>query len=357
MDKKTPLYDEHIALNAKMVPYAGYVLPIQYSSIQEEHMAVREKVGLFDVSHMGEFTLTGKDALANLNYLLSNDFTTLKIGKARYTTMLNEDGGIIEDLLVYRIDEEEYMLVVNAANIETDFKWIQQHTFGSIKLEDISDEVGQLALQGPNATEVLRKLTVEDQLPKAFFGFTKDVDLGGVTCLISRTGYTGSFGYEIYCKSIDTPKLWKKILEAGLDLGLLACGLGARDTLRIEGALPLYGQEMTEEITPFEAGLGFCVKMSKDDFIGKNGLLSKETPHRMRMGLKVIGRGIVRGGSDLIYGEEVVGVTTSGTHMPYLNGAYAMGLIQSRFKVGQKLFASVRGRLIEVEIVDLPFYK
>jgi len=358
MEKKTPLYDMHLALGGKMVPYAGFTLPIQYTSIEEEHLVVREKAGLFDVSHMGEILLTGKDALHTINTLLSNDFTTLKVEKARYSLMLNPNGGIMDDLLVYRLSDDEYKLVVNAANIEKDVRWIKQQLIGDTHMENISDKIGQLALQGPLSKEILKKLVKEEEIPTGFFSFIKDVKMKEANCLISQTGYTGSFGYEIYCKSEDTAMIWKQMMDVGQSMGLLPCGLGARDTLRIEAALPLYGQEMTDEISPFEADLAFAIKMNKaEDFIGKAPLTGKEQPQRMRKGLKITGRGIVRGECEVFAAGKSIGMTTSGTHMPYMNGAYAMALIDVSYQIGDVVSVSVRGRSIEAEIVSMPFYK
>lgn len=357
MEKKTPLYDTHVALGGKMVPFAGYLLPVQYSGIIEEHLAVRQAAGLFDVSHMGEFSLKGKDAARTLNEILSNDFSTLKDGRVRYSPMLNPGGGIMDDLLVYRLSEEHYWMVVNAANRDKDASWVQAHLLGDSRMEDISDEISQIALQGPRSKDILEKLAKPEELPVGYYTFKEKVSVAGVSCLISRTGYTGAFGYELYCAAEEVQALWTKLLEAGKEDGLIPCGLGARDTLRLEAGMPLYGHEMTEEITPLEAGLDFAVKMGKEDFIGKDALGRRGEPGRVRVGLKVVGRGIIREEAPLFTEGKEIGKSTSGTHLPYLKGAYAMALIDKQYREpGTLITAEVRGRKVEAEVVPLPFY-
>ncbi len=358
MEKKTALYDTHVAEGGKIVPFAGYLLPVQYSDIIAEHMAVREAAGLFDVSHMGELLLTGKDALRSINHLCSNAFDDMKDGRVRYSPMLNADGGVIDDLLVYRLAQDRYWLVVNAANREKDAQHIAQNLLGDCVMQDISDDVAQLALQGPAAKAILARLVAEEEIPKGYYTFTENAKVGGITCLISRTGYTGSFGYELYCSAGQAPALWKLLRESGASDGLIPCGLGARDTLRLEAAMPLYGHEMDDTVSPLETGLSFAVKMQKEDFIGKAALAKRGEPRRTRVGLKVVGRGIVREDATLYAGEHIVGRTTSGTHLPYLKAAYAMALVDKTCAAeGTHLFADVRGRKIEVEVVPMPFYK
>ncbi|MCL1995545.1 MAG: glycine cleavage system aminomethyltransferase GcvT [Defluviitaleaceae bacterium] len=359
MAQKTPLYDEHTKLNGKMVSFAGFSLPIQYTDITQEHMAVRNKAGIFDVSHMGELTISGKDALKTLNYVLPSDITTLAPGKVRYMPILNQNGGIVDDVLVYCFSTERYRLVVNAANIEKDESWILQNIIGDTQIKNISDTMGLIALQGPVSYEILKNLVSEEHIPKGFFSFVENAQLEEVVCLISRTGYTGSFGYEIYCNSEDTVYVWQKLMEVGTPAGLLPCGLGARDTLRMEACMPLYGQEISDDITPFEASLDFTIKMSKPtNFIGKDALEKKGAPKRIRVGLKVIGRGIVRGESKIILDEKEVGVTTSGTFMPYMNAAYAMGMVDiAHTKIGTVVDIDVRGRKVQGEVVPMPFYR
>lgn len=352
MVKKTPLYDIHLELNGKMVEYAGYYLPIQYSGIIEEHNIVRNNVGLFDVSHMGQFIIEGKDALKFINLLVSNDITNLQVNKIRYSPMLNENGGIIDDLLIYKLNEEEYMLVVNAANKEKDFKWIIDNLIDDVIVYDASDNICQIAIQGPNSEKVMKKLT--DKLPERFYSFI-EVDINGTNVLISRTGYTGEDGFELYFDSNEGINMYKKLLKAGKEFEIKPCGLGCRDTLRLEASLPLYGHEMSEEISPLDTGLERFVKFDKDNFIGKDSLKDK---NKTRIGLKIVDRGIVREDSEILYEDKQIGITTSGTFLPYLNGAYAMAIVDKEYsKVGNIVECIVRNRKIKAEIISLPFYK
>ena len=358
MEKKTPLYDVHVEEGGKIVPFAGYLLPVQYGTgVIKEHMAVREQCGLFDVSHMGEVLFTGPTALDTLNHLLTNDYNGMPVNKVRYSAMCNEKGGTIDDLVVYKFGEESYLAVVNAANREKDFAHMAKNVLPGTKAEDISDSVAQLALQGPKAPAIMKKLLPEDQIPKGYYTALPNIEIAGMNCMISRTGYTGELGYEIYTASENGPKLWKVLREAGEEFGLIPCGLGARDTLRLEAAMPLYGHEMDEEVTPLEAGLDFAVKLDKPEFIGKDALVAAGKPTRVRVGLAVTGRGIVREHQDVFLGDEKIGMTTSGTHCPFLGKAVAMAMLDAKHaEVGTKLEVEVRGRRVAVEIISLPFY-
>lgn len=358
MELKTPLYDCHVAREGKLVPFAGYILPVQYpTGVIREHMAVRGACGLFDVSHMGEVLYRGKDAFVNLQKLLTNDFTTMRDGKVRYSAMCTPQGGVVDDLIVYRLREDAYWVVVNAANRHKDVAWMRQNLFGECELTDMSDEVAQLALQGPRAESILRRLTDEEP-PMGYYTFVTRMTVAGACCLVSRTGYTGEDGFELYCANADAPALWNALLEAGADDGLIPCGLGARDTLRLEAAMPLYGHEMDDTITPFEAGLGWAVKMNKEDFIGKAALAERTQPARRRVGLEITGRGIAREHCDVFLDGEKVGATTSGTHCPYLGKAVAMALLDNRAAAeGTALTVDVRGRAIEACVIALPFYQ
>lgn len=359
MERKTPLYDIHVKYGGKIVPFAGYLLPVQYpAGVIKEHLAVREACGMFDVSHMGEITCTGTDALANLNYLLTNDFTNMYDGQARYSPMCYADGGVVDDLIVYKIRDGHYFIVVNASNKDKDFQWMQEHKFGDAVFTDISATVAQIALQGPQAKNILLKIAGEEDLPKKYYSCNFHGQAAGIPCILSKTGYTGEDGYEIYMAAEQAPAMWEALMEAGQEEGLIPCGLGARDTLRLEAAMPLYGHEMDETITPFETGLGFAVKMNKKDFIGKSALEEKGTPARVRVGLKVTGRGIIREHCSLWRDGEQVGISTSGTHAPYLGYPIAMALIDAAHgEVGTVLEAEVRGRKIGAEVIPLPFYK
>lgn len=359
MEQKTPLYDCHVAAGGKMVPFAGYLLPVQYpTGVIGEHMAVRQKAGLFDVSHMGEVLLKGKDALANVQMLVTNDCSTMRDGQARYSPMCNDAGGVVDDLLVYRIREDCYYIVVNAANRMKDVMWMQDHLFGAVEFTDLSDAIAQLALQGPASSAILQKLAGPEAIPTKYYWFVTEGTVAGIKCLVSKTGYTGEDGFELYCAPEDAPKLWDALLEAGKEDGLIPCGLGARDTLRLEAAMPLYGHEMDEAVTPLETGLGFAVKMKKADFIGKKALEAHGPATRKRVGLTMVGRGIAREDCPVFVGEKQVGKTTSGTHCPYLNHAVAMALVDlSAAEIGTEVDVLVRGRRIAAKVVALPFYQ
>ena len=359
MELKTPLYDTHVKYNGKIVPFAGYLLPVQYQAgVIAEHMAVRTKAGLFDVSHMGEIICKGEDALKNLQMLLTNDFTNMVDGQARYSPMCNEEGGTVDDLIVYKYKDNVYYIVVNAANKDKDYKWMLDHKFGNVTFEDMSDSISQIALQGPKSFEILSKLTSEENIPKKYYHCIYNAEVDGMKCIVSQTGYTGEDGYEIYLSNEDAPKMWESLMSAGEEFGLILCGLGARDTLRLEAAMPLYGHEMDDTVDPLETGLGFAVKMTKDDFIGKKAIEAKGDFTRKRVGLKVLKRGIIREHEELYVGEKLIGHTTSGTHCPYLGYPIAMALIDIDYtEIGTKVDVLVRGRKIEAEVVKLPFYK
>lgn len=359
MELKTPLYEAHVKAGGKIVPFGGYLLPVQYETgVIKEHMAVRTQAGLFDVSHMGEILCEGKDALVNLEKILTNQFANMVDGQARYSPMCNEQGGTVDDLIVYKRCEEHYFIVVNAANKDKDYQWILNHQFGEVKFTDVSDQYAQLALQGPKAIEILKKLTDEGNIPKKYYHAVFDTQVAGIPCIISKTGYTGEDGVELYLDSKDAQKMWDTLLDAGKEEGLIPCGLGARDTLRMEAAMPLYGHEMNDEVTPLETGLGFAVKMKKDDFIGKAALEAAGEPKRKRIGLKVTGRGIIREDQPVYVDEKMIGRTTSGTHCPYLGYPIAMALVEADYtEPGTKVTVEVRGRMVDAEIVPLPFYK
>ncbi len=363
MEKKTPLYDCHVAAGGKIVPFAGYLLPVQYGTgVITEHMTVRTKAGLFDVSHMAEIVLEGPDALKNANMLTTVFVDEMVDGQVKYSPMCNEQGGIVDDLMVYRMKADKYLFVVNAANHEKDYAWMKAHVSGDVKMTDISEDVAQIALQGPASEKILRKLTSAEYIPEKYYTFIEDgkLNLGDrtVTCIVSKTGYTGEDGYEFYCQSGDAVDLWNKLLEAGKEEGLIPCGLGARDTLRMEAAMPLYGHEMNDELTPKEAGLSFFLKMDKPDFIGKAAIEAKGAPTIKRVGLKITGKGIAREHSDIYVNGEKVGYVTSGTHCPFIGHAIAMAYLPVELAaIGQNVQIDVRGRMIDAEVIKLPFYK
>lgn len=353
---RTPLYERHVQHGGKMVPFAGYELPVQYEAgVMREHRAVREAVGLFDVSHMGEIAFKGPDALNNIQYLLCNDLATLQDGRVRYSPMLNDQGGVIDDVLVYRRSQDDYLMVVNASNRHKDAAHIYIHRFGNVEISDISDGVCQLALQGPKAEPMLR--TITNRIPQKYYSFIDHVTIDGMDCLISRTGYTGEDGFELYVKAADGVKLFDLLLLHGKNFHLQLCGLGCRDTLRLEAAMPLYGHEMDDTITPLETGLSRYVKFDKSDFIGRRALLDAGSPKRARVGLKMTGRGIAREHYPVLAGGKEIGFTTSGTHCPTV-GAVAMAIVDIEYsEIGKALQVIIRGEPVNAVIVPLPFYQ
>ena len=362
MEKKTPLYESHVALGAKMVEFGGFLMPVQYpTGILAKHMAVREKAGLFDVSHMGEMVFHGEDALENIQHLVTTDISKMLDGDMRYGMFCNDEGGVVDDLIVYRMAQDDYLIVVNAGNRDKDAAWVETHLSGHPGYHDAGNEFGQIAVQGPVSKEILLKLCDEAALPVKYYSFTKAVltwNGRSAETYVSRSGYTGSFGYEILCKAEDTVWLWNTLLEAGKEFGLIPCGLGARDTLRLEAAMPLYGHELTDDITPKMAGLP-C-KLDGKDFIGHDALVKRGAPEVKRVGLKGVGRGIVREHCDLYAAPdgEKIGWTSSGTFAPYLGCCVAMGYVPVEdAEIGKHVYADVRGRKIEMEIVPTPFYK
>ena len=357
--KKTPLYDTHVKYGGSIVDFGGFLLPVQYEAgIKKEHMAVRTECGLFDVSHMGEILVQGEKALEFLNHVLTNDYTDLKDGCARYSPMCNENGGTVDDLIVYKKADNDYFVVVNAANTEKDFQWMVDHKIDGVELSNASAEWGQLALQGPNSEKVLAKVAKPEAIPAGYYTCVFDTEMQGIPCMISRTGYTGEDGFEIYMPADRAVDAWELLMDAGQEYGILPCGLGARDTLRMEAAMPLYGHEMNDEISPKVAGLGFAVKMDKPEFIGKEAIEAATPLKQRRVGLKVTGRGILREECDVYRDGKKVGVTTSGTFLPYLKGSYAMAIVEAAEReIGAACQVEVRGRMIDAEMVKLPFYK
>ncbi|WP_227937808.1 glycine cleavage system aminomethyltransferase GcvT [Alkalihalobacillus deserti] len=361
--KRTPLFEAYKKYGAKVIDFGGWELPVQFSSILAEHEAVRKEAGLFDVSHMGEVLVEGKDAESYINYLVTNDVTKIGINQAQYTAMCYPDGGTVDDLLVYKLENEKYLLVINAANIEKDYEWMEQHVKGDVTLQNISGNIAQLAIQGPKAEVILQKLTETDLSEIGFFHFSQHVNLDGVTdVLVSRTGYTGEDGFELYLATDKAEALWGKLLEAGKEDGLKPCGLGARDTLRFEARLALYGQELTNEISPLEAGIGFAVKTNKEsNFIGKDILKAQkeEGLKRKLVGIEVTGRGIPRNGYKVFSaGEEEIGFITSGTHSPSLKKSLGLALVSAEHaEMGKQLKVEVRNKKIDAVVVRSPFYK
>lgn len=358
MSERTPLYLKHLEQGGVMVDFAGYELPVRYpKGIIAEHNAVRNAAGLFDVSHMGEFTLKGKDAVKALNRVFTNDFTVMDAGRVRYSLMCYPGGGAVDDVLVYKKSAEDFLIVVNAANKDKDFEWMSANLDDlEVEFEDISDKVAQLALQGPRSKEILSLIADVKELPEKYYSFKENVSAGGVNALVSRTGYTGEDGYELYCAPSEAPKLYDALIAAGFSYGLTPAGLGARDTLRTEAAMPLYGHELRAEYPVSEAGLDFAIKYAKEDFIGKEALLSRP-PQFVRIGVRAIDRGIVREETPIFTADGAeAGIATSGTMSITLGYAIAMLRVRREY-ADSELYAEVRGRRIKLERTELPFYK
>jgi len=357
--KRTPLYEEHQAAKAKLIDFGGWEMPVQYAGVIEEHHAVREKAGLFDTSHMGEIDVRGKDALAFVQMLITNDASKLQDGKILYSPMCYPTGGIVDDLLVYRYDLEHFFIVVNASNTDKDYTWmLDQVKDFEVTVDNVSDQYVQLALQGPLAETILQRLSNIDLSKIIYYTFTHG-EIDGVPCLISRTGYTGEDGFEIYCSPEFGRQLWRKILEIGAADGVQPIGLGARDTLRFEARLPLYGNELGREITPLEAGIGFFVKFDKDDFVGKEALQAQKeqgVPRKL-VGLEMVGRGIARSHYPLQKEGEDIGFVTSGSFSPTLNKNIALGLIRTELAVqGDVLDVLIREKPVQAKIIPSLFY-
>ncbi|MBT2656568.1 glycine cleavage system aminomethyltransferase GcvT [Bacillus sp. ISL-18] len=360
--QRTPLFEVYKEYGGKTIDFGGWELPVQFSSIKDEHEAVRTKAGLFDVSHMGEVEVKGKDSLPFLQKMMTNDISKIKNGSAQYTAMCYENGGTVDDLLVYKMEDHHYLLVVNASNIEKDYKWLEDHVEGEVILENLSEKTAQLALQGPLAEKVLQKLSGNTDLSQiGFFKFQQEVILNNKKALVSRTGYTGEDGFEVYCDAADAVDLWKAILKAGEQDGVLPCGLGARDTLRFESVLALYGQELSPEITPLEAGIAFAVKLNKEaDFIGKEALRKqKETGLTRKLaGIEMIDRGIPRHGYPVYKGEELIGEVTTGTQSPTLKRNIGLALIKTEYAdLESTVEVEIRGKRLKASVVPTPFYK
>ncbi|MBL7705482.1 MAG: glycine cleavage system aminomethyltransferase GcvT [Taibaiella sp.] len=359
--KTTPFTEKHIALGAKMAEFAGYNMPISYTSINEEHATVRNNAGVFDVSHMGEFMISGPHALELIQRICSNDAAKLEAGKAQYTCFPNETGGVVDDLIVYCFEpNEKYLLVVNAANIEKDWNWVVKHNTNNAVIENISDKVAQLAIQGPKANEIIQSLTDVELANLKYYTFTVGTFAGVPDVIISATGYTGSGGVEIYIQ--DTPenarKIWDAIFEVGAPKGLKPIGLGARDTLRLEKGYCLYGHEIDDTTSPIEAGLGWITKFTKD-FIGKElaAKVKEEGVKRKLVGIEMEERGIPRQGYTLQDAAgNAIGVITSGTQSPTLNKAIGIAYLNKENAVeGAEVFVSVRDKAIKAKVVKMPF--
>lgn len=359
--KRTPLYENHVKAGAKIVDFAGFAMPVQYTGIIEEHNTVRNQAGLFDVSHMGEIEIKGKDAGKFIQKLITNNLEKIEPEKVLYSPVCYEDGGTVDDLLVYCHNWEHFWLVVNASNTEKDLDWFNKRLKDEqVTIENISDNIALLALQGPRAQEILQLLTTFDLNEIRPFRF-KSIDIAGVDCLVSRTGYTGEDGFEIYLASDKACFIWETLLEKGKGYGLAPIGLGARDTLRFEAGLPLYGHELSPEITPLEAGLGFFVDLkSEHDFIGRKALEEQRAQGipRKKVGLEMLERGIPREGYPVQKDGKEIGYITSGSPSPTLGKHLGMALIQSsEAEIGNEVEVIIRNRAVKAQIIKTPFYK
>lgn len=356
--KSTALSDKHIALGAKMVPFAGYNMPVQYTGVNEEHATVREAVGVFDVSHMGEFILKGDKALDLIQQVTSNDASKLVPGKAQYSCLPNEQGGIVDDLLVYMIAENHYLLVVNASNIEKDWNWISKHNTFGVDMQNISDTMSLLAVQGPKATETLQKLTSVNLAEVPYYSFVITEFAGLPNVIISATGYTGSGGFELYIDNKDAAKVWDALFVAGAEFGIKPIGLAARDTLRLEMGFALYGNDINDSTSPLEAGLGWITKFGKTFVNSEKLQQQKEAGVKKKLvGFEMIDRGIPRHDYPIVNeGGEHIGIVTSGTMSPTMKKAIGLGYVPTELSaIGSDIFIEIRSQKIKARVVKYPF--
>jgi aminomethyltransferase len=360
---KTPLYDRHVASGGKMIPFAGYIMPIHYNtSIQEEHLGVRNNVGVFDVSHMGEFIVEGPKALDLIQSITSNDASKLKIGQAQYSCMPNDQGGIVDDLIVYRLAEDKFMMVVNAANLEKDWNWLTDHNNFDAQALNLSNEMGILAVQGPNANELIQKLTDTDLNQIPFYHFKTGNVAGRDKVIISATGYTGSGGFELYIQNDDMPQIWDALFEEGRKTGVMPVGLGSRDTLRLEMGYCLYGNDIDDTTSPIEAGLKWITKLDKDSDFPSKDIFAEQVSNgisRRLVAFTMEGKRIPRHGYQIKNSEdEVIGHVTSGTFAPSLEIPIGMAYLTKEYsKPGTSINIEFSRKMIPGKIVKLPFYK
>jgi aminomethyltransferase len=358
--KNTALSEIHVALGAKMVPFAGYNMPVQYEGVNVEHETVRAGVGVFDVSHMGEFLISGPEALALIQKVTSNDASTLTIGRAQYSCLPNADGGIVDDLIVYKMKEEQYLLVVNASNIEKDWNWIASHNTMGAEMRNLSDDYSLLAIQGPKAVEAMQTLTSVDLAAIKYYHFEVGDFAGIEHVIISATGYTGSGGFEIYCKNDEVERVWNKVFEAGKSFGIKPIGLAARDTLRLEMGFCLYGNDINDTTSPLEAGLGWITKFTKD-FVNSDNLKQQKEAgvSKKLVGFEMIDKGIPRHDYEIAdLDGNPIGIVTSGTMAPSLKLGIGLGYVPTTFSTPDSEIAIVvRGKLLKAKVVKLPFYK
>jgi aminomethyltransferase len=358
--KKTALYDKHVEYGGQIIDFSGWQLPVQYEGLVEEHEAVRNAAGAFDVSHMGEVSVKGEQSLEFIQNLVTNDISVLEDKQILYCMMCYEDGGVVDDLLVYKFAEKEYFLVINAGNITKDYNWIIESSKAyDVQIEDKSGEFAEVALQGPKAQEILQKLTSYDLADLKFFYCEREVDIAGIKCMISRTGYTGEDGFEIYMGNDDAKTVWDKLFEVGKDMGLKPAGLGARDTLRFEAALPLYGHEISQDITPLEAGLGYFVKLGKENFTGKDALVKQkeEGLKRKTIGFELLGKGIPRAEYDVEVDGRKIGFVTTGYKSPSLGKCIGIAIVETEFgSIGTEIDIKIRNKTSKAKVISRKFF-
>lgn len=358
--KKTALYATHEKSGGKIIDFAGWALPVQYEGIIQEHEAVRNAAGLFDVSHMGEVKAEGKNAFDFVQNLVTNDISVLENHQVIYTLMCYPNGGVVDDLLVYKINNEDFLLVINASNVDKDYKWMQDNSSNfNVKLSNISNELSEVALQGPKAQDILQKIVNVNLSDIKFFYFNDNVLINGMKCLISRTGYTGEDGFEIYTENKNIEKVWSLVMEAGKSQGLKPTGLGCRDTLRFEACLPLYGNEISQDISPLEAGLGFFVKLAKDNFIGKDALVKQKADglKRKLVGFEMKDKGIPRHGYEVLGNGEKIGFVTTGYFSPTLKKNIGLALVSADYSaLGTEISIVVRNKTLKAEVISKKFY-
>jgi aminomethyltransferase len=357
--KRTPLHDRHVGLGAKIVEFAGWEMPLYYSGIVREVEAVRHHAGIFDLSHMGEVFISGRGGLDLIQYVTTNDAGALDIGRAQYTLMCDEHGGIIDDLIVYRLDQDDYMLVVNASNTDSDFAWMESHNQCGAHSENLSDEIGIIAVQGPKSQEILQQFVDFDLGTLRRFAVVR-AGVGEAEAWIARTGYTGEDGFEVYCHNSDCVDIWDRAMHAGKPLGMEPAGLGARDVLRLESAYPLYGNELTLQTNPVDAHLLWVVQFNKGDFLGKEGILRARElgPRKVLAGLSTDQRCIPRHDQQVVVDGTLIGHVTSGTFSPTLGKAIALAYLEPRYaEIGNHVEVDIRGKLCACEVVPTPFYR
>jgi len=358
--KNTALKHIHENLGAKMLPFAGYNMPILYEGVNAEHETVRNAVGVFDVSHMGEFLISGPNALALIQKVTTNDAATLSVGRAQYSCLPNNDGGIVDDLIIYKIKEDQYLLVVNASNIEKDWNWISSHNDVNAEMKDLSEDYSLLAIQGPKAIEAMQSLTTVNLSAIKYYHFEVGPFAGVEHVIISATGYTGSGGFEIYCKNDEVEHIWNKVFEAGKEFGIKPAGLAARDTLRLEMGFCLYGNDINDTTSPLEAGLGWITKFSKDFVNSENLKAQKEAGVTKKLvGFEMIDRGIPRHDYEIVDASRtIIGIVTSGTQAPSLDKAIGLGYVATALSTpDSEIFIRIRNKDVAAKVVKLPFYK